>query len=94
MPHFRTSLSSLVSALNTLDPHTFCPCPSSLRSQDRHNSSVITTTEHVSRYICSIIQKCQTEGIFSLSPSHAALSAYSEHIDAFMPRTTWSETCR
>jgi hypothetical protein len=58
------------------------------------HGSVITITEHISRYICSIIQKCQTEGILSLSPSHAALSAYSEHIDAFMPRTVWSETCR
>ncbi|KAN0095510.1 FAD/NAD(P)-binding domain containing protein [Hyaloscypha variabilis] len=58
------------------------------------HGSVMTITEHISKYIASIIQKCQTEGIVSLSPSHEALDAYSAHIDAFMPRTAWAGTCR
>jgi hypothetical protein len=58
------------------------------------HGSVITITEHISKYIASIIQKCQTEGIVSLSPSHEAVDTYSAHIDAFMPRTAWAGTCR
>ncbi|KAE9367648.1 FAD/NAD(P)-binding domain-containing protein [Stipitochalara longipes BDJ] len=58
------------------------------------HGSVITITEHMSKYIASIIHKCQTEGIASLSPSHEALDAYSARIDAFMPRTAWAGTCR
>jgi hypothetical protein len=58
------------------------------------HGSVITITEHMSKYIASIILKCQTEGITSLSPGHEALDAYSAHIDAFMPRTVWAGTCR
>ena len=58
------------------------------------HGSVMTITEHLSKYIASIILKCQTESIIAISPSHVALDAYSEHIDAFMPRTAWAGTCR
>ncbi|CAG8984286.1 hypothetical protein HYALB_00010711 [Hymenoscyphus albidus] len=58
------------------------------------HGSVITIIEHVATYIASIIQKCQTESILSLSPSSVALDDYYEHIEAFMPRTAWASTCR
>ena len=58
------------------------------------HGSVITITEHMSKYIVSIIQKCQTEDIIALAPTHEAFDAYSAHIDAFMPRTAWAGTCR
>ncbi|KAJ4295958.1 hypothetical protein N0V88_004660 [Collariella sp. IMI 366227] len=53
------------------------------------HGSVFTLTEHISKYIVSIIRKCQTEGIKAMSPSRAAVDDYFEHITAFMPRTVW-----
>ncbi|KAH8660936.1 hypothetical protein BGZ60DRAFT_471767 [Tricladium varicosporioides] len=58
------------------------------------HGSVFTITEHVATYICTIIAKCQTESILSISPTPSALSDFSEHINAFMPRTAWSGSCR
>ncbi|RFU32996.1 hypothetical protein B7463_g3335, partial [Scytalidium lignicola] len=50
--------------------------------------------KHVARYIVGVIQKCQTEGISSISPTETATRSFNEHIDAFMPRTAWAGTCR
>ncbi|RDL41620.1 FAD protein [Venustampulla echinocandica] len=58
------------------------------------HGSVFTITEHIAKYISGIIQKCQTESILSLSPLPAAVDDFYEHINAFMPRTAWSGTCR
>lgn len=58
------------------------------------HGSILTIIEHMSKYIVSIILKCQTEGITSLSPTHSVLDAYSAHVDGFMPRTAWAGTCR
>jgi hypothetical protein len=46
-------------------------------------------SEHISRYIARVIQKCQTECIKAISPSPAAVRDYFEHVTAFMPRTAW-----
>jgi hypothetical protein len=48
----------------------------------------------MSKYILTILKKCQTEGIISLSPTSSAMEAFYEHIEAFMPRTAWAGTCR
>jgi hypothetical protein len=37
-----------------------------------------------------VIRKCQTDAIKAIVPSEAAVEDYSQHIAAFMPRTTWS----
>ncbi|KAF4629540.1 hypothetical protein G7Y89_g8604 [Cudoniella acicularis] len=58
------------------------------------HGSVFTITEHVAKYIATVIHKCQTESILSLCPTSSALDDFSEHIDAFMPRTAWASTCR
>ncbi|TVY39870.1 putative sterigmatocystin biosynthesis monooxygenase [Lachnellula occidentalis] len=58
------------------------------------HGSVFTITEHVAKYIASIIRKCQTQNIKSLAPSAAALDDFYEHLEAFMPRTAWAGTCR
>lgn len=58
------------------------------------HGSVFTLTEHIAKYIASIIQKCQTESIKAIVPSEAAVNDYFEHITAFMPRTAWASTCR
>ncbi|OIW35313.1 FAD/NAD(P)-binding domain-containing protein [Coniochaeta ligniaria NRRL 30616] len=58
------------------------------------HGSVFTLTEHIAKYICGIIKKCQTEGIKSIVPSQAAVDDYFEHITTFMPRTAWASSCR
>ncbi|KAK4128613.1 FAD/NAD(P)-binding domain-containing protein [Parathielavia appendiculata] len=54
------------------------------------HGSVFTLTEHIAKYITSVIKKCQTESIKAIVPSAAAVDDYFEHITAFMPRTTWA----
>ena len=58
------------------------------------HGSILTITEHMSKYLLTILKKCQTEGIISISPTSSAMSAFYEHIEAFMPRTAWAGTCR
>ncbi|OAA68498.1 flavin-binding monooxygenase [Niveomyces insectorum RCEF 264] len=58
------------------------------------HGSVFTLSEHIATYIARVIHKCRTEGVKAISPSQAAVDDYSEHIRAFMPRTTWSSSCR
>jgi hypothetical protein len=58
------------------------------------HGSVFTLTEHIARYITGVIKKCQTEGIKAIAPSQAAVADYFEHIQSFMPRTTWASPCR
>ncbi|KAJ1331135.1 hydroxyversicolorone monooxygenase [Microdochium nivale] len=59
------------------------------------HGSVFTLSEHIAKYITSVIRKCQTEGIKALAPSQAATDDFSEHIASFMPRTSWSSpSCR
>jgi hypothetical protein len=57
------------------------------------HGSVFTFSEHISTYIAKVIRKCQLEGIRQMSPSHAAVDDYFEHITAFMPRTAWTGSC-
>lgn len=54
------------------------------------HGSVFTLSEHISKYITGIIQKCQTQGIKAITPSQAAVDDYFEHISTFMPRTAWA----
>ncbi|KAH7034888.1 uncharacterized protein B0I36DRAFT_360350 [Microdochium trichocladiopsis] len=58
------------------------------------HGSVFTLSEHIAKYMTGIIRKCQTEGIKSLAPTQAAVDDFSEHIASFMPRTSWSSSCR
>ncbi len=58
------------------------------------HGSVFTLSEHIATYIAGAIRKCQTEGIKAIAPSPAAVRDFSEHIRTFMPRTTWSSSCR
>ncbi|KAF7536514.1 hypothetical protein G7054_g4467 [Neopestalotiopsis clavispora] len=58
------------------------------------HGSVFTLSEHIARYITGIIRKCQKETIRSIAPSEAAVNDYSEHIAAFMPRTSWGTAGR
>ncbi|KAL2135631.1 hypothetical protein VTI74DRAFT_7581 [Chaetomium olivicolor] len=53
------------------------------------HGSVFTLSEHIAKYIVSVIRKCQTERIKAIAPSRAAVDDYFEHITAFMPRTVW-----
>ncbi|KAI0154842.1 hypothetical protein GGR57DRAFT_502038 [Xylariaceae sp. FL1272] len=57
------------------------------------HGSVFTLSEHIARYITRIIKKCQVEGIKSICPQDAAIADFSEHIAAFMPRTSWAASC-
>ncbi|KXX78167.1 putative sterigmatocystin biosynthesis monooxygenase stcW [Madurella mycetomatis] len=54
------------------------------------HGSVFTLTEHIAKYIASVIKKCQTEGIKAIAPSQEAVDDYFEHVSAFMPRTAWA----
>lgn len=58
------------------------------------HGSTFTLGEHIAKYIANVIHKCQTEGIKAISPSQAAVDDYSEHVRSFMPRTSWSASCR
>jgi hypothetical protein len=58
------------------------------------HGSVFTITEHIAKYIIRIIQKCQTEGIASIAPTHSSVAEFAQHIDTFMPRTAWQGSCR
>ncbi|KAI4869266.1 FAD/NAD(P)-binding domain-containing protein [Hypoxylon rubiginosum] len=58
------------------------------------HGSVFTLGEHVARYITRLMIKCQTEGIKAVAPSDAAVDDYARHVAAFMPRTSWSGSCR
>jgi hypothetical protein len=41
-----------------------------------------------------MLKKCQTEGIKAVQPKEDAVRDFIEHIQAFMPRTSWSGNCR
>lgn len=58
------------------------------------HGSVFTLSEHIAKYITSVIKKCQTEGIKAIAPSQGAVDDYFEHITNFMPRTSWASPCR
>ncbi|OBT40826.1 hypothetical protein VE00_08596 [Pseudogymnoascus sp. WSF 3629] len=58
------------------------------------HGSVLTISEHVAKYIVSMLKKCQTEGIKAVQPKEDAVRDFIEHIQAFMPRTSWSGNCR
>lgn len=54
------------------------------------HGSVFTLSEHIAKYITSVIKKCQAESIKAAAPSRAAVVDYAEHVAAFMPRTAWA----
>jgi hypothetical protein len=37
-----------------------------------------------------MLKKCQTEGIKAVQPKEDAVRDFTQHIQAFMPRTSWS----
>lgn len=57
------------------------------------HGSVLTITEHIAKYIASVIEKCQSEGIASVAPTESATREFNQHVQAFMPRTAWAGTC-
>ncbi|KAI1268611.1 hypothetical protein F5Y18DRAFT_236215 [Xylariaceae sp. FL1019] len=57
------------------------------------HGSLVTITEHIAKHVCSIVAKCQKQGIKGVSPSERAVAQLYEHIDVFMPRTTWAGSC-
>lgn len=58
------------------------------------HGSYFTITEQIAKYIARVIIKCQTQGIKSITPSESAVNDYFEHMREFMPRATWSGSCR
>ncbi|KAK3906964.1 hypothetical protein C8A05DRAFT_40295 [Staphylotrichum tortipilum] len=54
------------------------------------HGSVFTLSEHIAKYMTSVIKKCQAEGVKAAAPSRGAVADYAEHIAAFMPRTAWA----
>ena len=54
------------------------------------HGSVFTLSEHIAKYITTVIKKCQTESVKAIAPSRAAVDDFLEHITAFMPRTAWA----
>ncbi len=54
------------------------------------HGSVFTLSEHIAKYITTVIKKCQAESVKSTAPSRAAVDDYAEHVAAFMPRTAWA----
>lgn len=51
---------------------------------------MFTLSEHIAKYIARALKKVQTEHIRALAPLPAAIDDYNEHIETFMPRTTWA----
>lgn len=58
------------------------------------HGSIFTITENVSKYIMQLITKAQTEMIKSINVKQDAVDDFTQHIEAFMPRTAWAGNCR
>ncbi|RKK07518.1 putative sterigmatocystin biosynthesis monooxygenase stcW [Fusarium oxysporum f. sp. cepae] len=58
------------------------------------HGSALPSFEHITTYMIRMIYKAQTEGYHSFEPSAKATSDFTEHCDAFFPRTIWSTKCR
>ncbi|PVH71764.1 putative monooxygenase [Cadophora sp. DSE1049] len=57
------------------------------------HGSAIPAIEHVTKYICRMIYKAQTECYKSMAPSRKAVEEYIQHADLYHERTVWSGNC-
>ncbi|KAI4627901.1 hypothetical protein J4E80_002036 [Alternaria sp. BMP 0032] len=58
------------------------------------HGSFMPLIEVWTRYIFSVITKCQVENIKSLAPKLAPCVQFRQHADLFLQRTAWTSPCR
>lgn len=58
------------------------------------NGSLIACIEQSIRYAFRVVEKIQTQGVKSLSPTQKAVDDFQQHKDAIMEELVWSSTCR
>ncbi|KAM6524537.1 hypothetical protein FALCPG4_010146 [Fusarium falciforme] len=58
------------------------------------HGSVIPILEHAAKYMIRMLHKAQTQGIKSVTVTHAAVNDFDENSEKFMQRTTWTTHCR
>ncbi|KAH9205896.1 putative monooxygenase [Leptodontidium sp. 2 PMI_412] len=58
------------------------------------HGSTLPTLEIVTKYICRVVWKLQTENYKSMVPTNAAVADFLAHCDKFHQRTIWGTKCR
>ncbi|KAK5192439.1 hypothetical protein LTR99_010433 [Exophiala xenobiotica] len=58
------------------------------------NGPVLPVIEVQADYMLKWIDRWQTENMRSFSPKKEAVDDFVEHVNAYMPRTVWTENCR
>ncbi|KAL7943775.1 hypothetical protein V8C42DRAFT_100833 [Trichoderma barbatum] len=58
------------------------------------NGSLLFSLEQTVRYALRAVEKIQTQGVKSLSPTQAAVDDFQEHKDALMEQLVWTSSCR
>ena len=58
------------------------------------HGSFLPLIEQWTRYIFSVITKCQIENIKSIAPRLSVAQKFRQHADLFLKRTAWTSPCR
>ncbi|RFU82007.1 fad nadp-binding domain-containing [Trichoderma arundinaceum] len=58
------------------------------------NGSLIACLEETLKYAFKAVDKIQSQGVKSLSPTRAAVDDFQEHKDAMMEQLVWTSSCR
>lgn len=58
------------------------------------NGPLLPAIETQADYMLNFIDRWQTENIRSFTPKTEAVDDFIEHVNAYMPRTVWTEACR
>ncbi|KAI0095873.1 FAD/NAD(P)-binding domain-containing protein [Daldinia grandis] len=58
------------------------------------NGPTLIAIEAQADYICSFIDRYQTEPIHSMAPKAAACADFKAHVASFMDKAVWSDNCR
>lgn len=58
------------------------------------NGSLVACLEHTLKYAFRAVEKIQTQGVKSVSPTREAVNDFQEHKDAIMEKMVWTSPCR
>ncbi|KEY73043.1 hypothetical protein S7711_06117 [Stachybotrys chartarum IBT 7711] len=58
------------------------------------NGPTLIAIEAQADYICSVIDRYQTESIHSIAPKAAACHDFKSHVAGFMEKSVWTDDCR
>ncbi|KAH0523187.1 hypothetical protein TsFJ059_008230 [Trichoderma semiorbis] len=58
------------------------------------NGALVACLEHTLKYAFRAVEKIQTQGVKSVSPTREAVNDFQEHKDAIMEKMVWTSLCR